>query len=230
MTSTRDAFLDRVRHSLHAHRKPAEGAALPARGAIGYQGTGPDPVGHFCNALAAAGGKPHVVAGPQAAVDRVLEIVRVRKARSAILGAGEYVDRLPLQPSLSAAGIDALRAVDLAPGNCKDLLFAADIGIGGVDALIGETGSVVLQARPGEPRSLSLLPPAHIAIAHRDQILPDMFDLFGRFSAEDPAGRLPSCLTLITGPSKTGDIELRLVTGVHGPGEIHVVLVDELAG
>ena len=53
------------------------------------------------------------------------------------------------------------------------------------------------------------------------EILPDLFDLF-------PAGRseLPSSLTLITGPSKTGDIELKLVTGVHGPGGVHVILID----
>jgi L-lactate dehydrogenase complex protein LldG len=66
----------------------------------------------------------------------------------------------------------------------------------------------------------------HIAIADRSQLLPDLFDLFDLFS---PVANLskstpPSCLTLITGPSKTGDIELKLVTGVHGPGEIHVIL------
>ena len=75
-----------------------------------------------------------------------------------------------------------------------------------------------------QPRSLSLLPPLHIAVAHQSQILPDLFDLF-----ETPLwterGGLPSCLSLITGPSKTGDIELRLVTGVHGPGEVHVILI-----
>jgi len=80
---------------------------------------------------------------------------------------------------------------------------------------------VVLASKPDEPRSASLLPPVHIALAERSQLLPDLFDLFDLFS---PVSTLPSSLTLITGPSKTGDIELKLVTGVHGPGEIHVVL------
>jgi L-lactate utilization protein LutC len=67
------------------------------------------------------------------------------------------------------------------------------------------------------------LPPLHVAVAGREQILPDLFDLFdGRLAAD----RLPASVSIITGPSKTGDIELRLVTGVHGPGEIHVVVID----
>ena len=52
--------------------------------------------------------------------------------------------------------------------------------------------------------------------------MPDLFDLFPEGGRD-----MPSCLTLITGPSKTGDIELKLVTGVHGPGEVHVILINE---
>ena len=92
----------------------------------------------------------------------------------------------------------------------------------GVDHVIAETGTLVLNTRREQPRSASLLPPIHIAVAHRDQVVPDLFDLFeGRAFASG----LPACVSLITGPSKTGDIELKLVTGVHGPGELHLVLV-----
>jgi L-lactate dehydrogenase complex protein LldG len=113
-------------------------------------------------------------------------------------------------------------------GGAREDFFAAEVGITNVHRLIAETGTVVLASKPDEPRSASLLPPVHIAIADRSQLLPDLFDLFDLFS---PVANLsqstpPSCLTLITGPSKTGDIELKLVTGVHGPGEIHVILCN----
>ena len=113
----------------------------------------------------------------------------------------------------------------LPPGGERDTLFAADIGISGVDHVIAETGSLAILAREREPRSLSLLPPVHVAVADRSQLLPDLFDLFEGVPWAERGG-LPSGLTVITGPSKTGDIELRLVTGVHGPGELHVILID----
>jgi L-lactate dehydrogenase complex protein LldG len=86
---------------------------------------------------------------------------------------------------------------------------------------------VIVACRPEDPRSVGLLPPVHIAVAQRRQLLPDLFDLFAAYSANGTLPSLPSCLSVITGPSKTGDIELRLVTGVHGPGEVHVVLACE---
>jgi L-lactate dehydrogenase complex protein LldG len=107
----------------------------------------------------------------------------------------------------------------------RDGVFQADAGVTGVDYLIAETGSIVLSSRSDQPRTTSLLPPIHIAVADRSQLLPDLFDLFGLQNAPGSQG-LPACVSLITGPSKTGDIELKLVTGVHGPGEVYVVLID----
>jgi L-lactate dehydrogenase complex protein LldG len=131
-----------------------------------------------------------------------------------IVGQSPVVDPLGLVDQMSALGIEALSTTS------RDAFFAADIGITGVAYLIAETGSVIVTTSPETPRSHSLLPPVHIAIATRAQILADLFDLFNALPSP------PACLTVITGPSKTGDIELRLVTGVHGPGEVHVIIIE----
>ncbi len=214
----RDAFLARVRQAVQAGNRPGTAPPLPERGSLGYQGGGDDPVVTFCREFEAVGGRAHVVADEMAATARVVELVRSVSARRVLLGSGALLDRLGLAAALAAAGYEVVRAGD----GSRDAFFAADVGVSGVRHLIAETGSLVVESSPAEPRSLSLLPPLHIAVATRDQLLPDLFDLFGRGRPAD----LPSCLALITGPSKTGDIELRLVTGVHGPGEVHLVLVD----
>jgi L-lactate dehydrogenase complex protein LldG len=90
------------------------------------------------------------------------------------------------------------------------------------EALYGlaDTGSVVLAASPEEPRARSLLPFAHVSLLREDRILPGLEQLF-----EAVGGDLPSALAIVTGPSRSADIEQKLVVGVHGPGEVHVVLV-----
>lgn len=209
--------------------RPGEVPERPARSQIGYQGGGPDPTARFCTELQAAGGQPVVVADQDAAAAKVLELVLAKAARQALLGRGAFIDGLGLMELLRAAGVETLGPDGLTSADCREPFFQADIGITGVDYLVAETGTVALLARPAEPRSFSLLPPVHIAVAHQAQLLPDLFDLFAKLSSRPAEGtgrlKLPSCLSLITGPSKTGDIELRLVTGVHGPGELHVILV-----
>ncbi|MFM7845613.1 MAG: lactate utilization protein, partial [Planctomycetota bacterium] len=102
--------------------------------------------------------------------------------------------------------------------------LASDVGITSADWLIAETGSLVLRARPGQERWASLLPPVHIAVIRRYQIIPDLIDVFQALR-DHGLDQLTSHITLVTGPSKTGDIELQLTTGVHGPGHWHVVLI-----
>jgi L-lactate dehydrogenase complex protein LldG len=85
---------------------------------------------------------------------------------------------------------------------------------------LADTGSVVLVAGPEEPRARHLLPEVHISLLPEDRILPGLAELFAAVGA-DP----PSALAIVTGPSRSADIEQRLFVGVHGPREVHVVLV-----
>ena len=217
----REDFLQRVRESVAQGNRAGAHPELPARGRLGYQGAGAHAVTQFCEALIAAGGMPYVVRDEAAAAEKVIELCRERHARSLLLETGGITG--PMQTLLKAGGFDVCDIATLFPETCREPFFSADIGVTGVRYLIAETGSLVMACGPHEPRSASLLPPVHIAVAHESQLLPDLFDLFVALKTQ-PA--LASCVTLITGPSKTGDIELKLVTGVHGPGEVHVVLIS----
>jgi len=223
--STREAFLTRVRQAVAEGNRAGAVPAQPERGNVGYQGAGADPVQRFCTELAAAGGKGYVAADADAVMQIVQQIVQSISAKRVLLSSGGLVDRLNLSAKLKQNDLQ-VATLDDAQKDTKDVFFAADVGITNVHRLIAETGTVVMATRPHEPRSVSLLPPVHIALAERSQLLPDLFDLFDLFSPLANSGKSapPSCLSLITGPSKTGDIELRLVTGVHGPGEVHVIL------
>jgi L-lactate utilization protein LutC len=220
----RDAILQRVRQAVQLGNRAGRTPDLAPRGNVGYQGADGEPIQRFRSEFTAAGGLTHLVPDQQAAIVQVLELVTAASAGRVLVGSGALLDPLGLPARLRGMGIDVLETAGMPPDSVRNSFFGADLGITGVDFLIAETGSVALFSRPHEPRFHSLLPPVHIAVAHADQILPDLFDLFeAKVWGEKP--ELPSCLTLITGPSKTGDIELRLVTGVHGPGEVHVVII-----
>jgi L-lactate utilization protein LutC len=226
MTSGRDLFLQRVRQAAAAGNRPGAAADIPPRGKLGYQGAGSDPVARFCTELTAAGGCAYPVADGNEALVKLLDLLRGRPVRRVLLGRGRFLDALPLAERLREQGLEVIQVEELGAANCRAELFAGDVGISEADHLIAETGTLAITARPDEPRSLSLLPPVHLVLANHTQILPDLFDLFEAYaSGTGQKPSLPSCLALVTGPSKTGDIELRLVTGVHGPGEMHVVLM-----
>ena len=100
--------------------------------------------------------------------------------------------------------------------------FAPPEGAEVSEALHGlaDTGSVVLAASPDEPRARSLLPDVHVTRMREDRILASLAELFAAVGAD-----LPSALAIVSGPSKSGDIEQQMTVGVHGPGEVHVVLL-----
>jgi len=98
----------------------------------------------------------------------------------------------------------------------------AQVGISSADYALADTGTLVMLSSQEEARFVSLLPPVHIAILPGERILSGLDELFTRIPR--PAD-LSSSMVFITGPSRTGDIELELVRGVHGPGELHVIVV-----
>lgn len=103
-----------------------------------------------------------------------------------------------------------------------DSQFDADVGITGVVCAIAETGTLVVASDATRSRGTFMIPPVHVAIVLESQIIPDMMDLWARL------GPMPTtAVTLVSGPSKTADIEGILVTGVHGPGAVHVLLIAD---
>jgi L-lactate dehydrogenase complex protein LldG len=115
---------------------------------------------------------------------------------------------LPVEP--------AARAARLAE------LDRAAVGITGALAGLADTGSVALASGPGRGRIVSLLPPVHIALLPAAKLYPSM----AAFLADHPGlTRQASSLIFVTGPSRTADIEQVLTLGVHGPREIHVLLL-----
>ncbi|MCC5843974.1 MAG: LUD domain-containing protein [Verrucomicrobia bacterium] len=107
-----------------------------------------------------------------------------------------------------------------------DELERLPVGISACEALIAQTGSVLITNRGCGGRALSVLPPHHIVIATMDQLLPDMLAGFDVLK-ERYGDTTPSLISFITGASRTGDIERILVLGAHGPKRLSIWIVGE---
>jgi L-lactate dehydrogenase complex protein LldG len=106
--------------------------------------------------------------------------------------------------------------------NVRDL-ESSDVGITECDALVAQTGSVVVTTRSAGGRALSVLPPHHVVLARKEQLVPDLPEAF-ELLKKAYAPNYPSFISFITGPSRTGDIERILVLGAHGPKKLTIVL------
>jgi L-lactate dehydrogenase complex protein LldG len=144
--------------------------------------------------------------------EQLIAALRQRRVRTIGVSRGGLVDKLSLPATLREAGFDVRSWSELS----REQLYSLDCGLTDAWAAIAETGSIVIRSSPHHGRSLSLVPPLHVAVIEPKNIVPDLVDLMPRITA---AGDNPGTV-LITGPSKTADIEMNLVTGVHGPGEV----------
>jgi L-lactate utilization protein LutC len=106
----------------------------------------------------------------------------------------------------------------------REAIAATEVGITSADYALADTGSLVIFTE-SQSRLLSLLPPCHIAVIESSRIVASLDDVF---RLRPMPGANSSAMVVITGPSRTADIEMRLVRGVHGPGEIHVIIVEDV--
>lgn len=190
----------------------------------------PALIEQFQRELAAVGGVLHLASSAEAACDHIIQVAVSHQTRLAIGWNVALIDEIGLNARLEQADIQYFTR--LQGGNAEDFATraaAADIGVTTVDYALADTATLVLRTGLGQARSVSLLPPVHIALLKPSEIIPGLDELFPLL-ADNYAksnGCLDSALTFITGPSRTADIELTLVVGVHGPQELHVVLLDE---
>lgn len=139
---------------------------------------------------------------------------------------GKGVQTLMAAPAPAARlGGNAFRIVpyDRPVEELKEVLVhGAEAALTSAAAGIAETGSLVLWPNAGEPRLMSLLPPIHVALVFEDTIADSLAEIMAR---DGWAARMPTNLLLVSGPSKTADIEQTLAYGVHGPKELIVLVL-----
>jgi L-lactate dehydrogenase complex protein LldG len=119
---------------------------------------------------------------------------------------------------IATDGSDLVRQA-VGAGNAP--VHEAELSVTACDCLIAQMGAIVVTPRSAGGRALSLLPPVHLVIARRNQLLPDLATAIA-FIRRRYDGQWPSTLSIITGPSRTGDIEKVLVLGAHGPKRLAV--------
>jgi L-lactate dehydrogenase complex protein LldG len=148
-------------------------------------------------------------------------VARVREIAAAEAWARYATHRATLTDAVAESlQLPSLRTDE--PYRAADLEQCA-AGITQCDVLIAQTGSVFITAKSAGGRALSVLPPHHIVLARRDQLLPDLPTAFA-FVRTKYALDYPSFCSVITGPSRTGDIERILVLGAHGPKKLSVIV------
>ena len=208
----RDHILHKVRTALGRSVGQDPPAPPPARIAVPSVGI-EARIESFRLRLEALAGKTHVAASPADALHYVRRIVDDRPA---------VASNAPLLTDCGITRLPSVRSGITDREELRELCANAAVGITGADYCLADTGTLVLIAGREEPRLISLLPPVHIAVVSRDRMLSGLDELLA--IAPLPADR-SSSMVLITGPSRTADIEQILVRGVHGPGEIHTVII-----
>jgi len=209
--TARDEILQRAREALGAGS--GQPAAPPEARIVVPEIPREARIEPFFRAFSNLGGKTCLANSP----------AEVREYVAALIGHGPAV--ASNAPLLAECGITDLPGVRTGFTDLQALRQAcasAGFGITSAEYALADTGTLVMLSSVEEARVISLLPPVHIAVVPRVRILTGLDELL--WMVPHP-GLSTSSMVLITGPSRTADIEQILVRGVHGPGEVHVLVI-----
>ena len=210
---SREAVLARVRAAL-GHDGPDDAARAVAHAYLAARRQGPRPAApsNFVQRFLERAADMASTTARLATVDDVpAEIARY-------LG-GSYARAVCCWPELAA--LDWARAglhVEARPASGDDA-----VGVTGCFCAIAETGTLVFASAVDAPPATFLLPETHVAVVRGDKVVAGMEDAFARLRSD--RGVLPRAVNLVSGPSRTGDIEQTIVLGAHGPRRVHIVVI-----
>ncbi|HEY5310560.1 MAG TPA: lactate utilization protein C [Casimicrobiaceae bacterium] len=221
--ASREAVLGRVRKALRK-TAPDPRARADAQACIDAHQQGPRP------AMPA----DLVARFAQRATDMQSTVERIGSLAEIPQAVRRYLDALVLGPDLaeqrSAQGVCWPEFADL-PWSDSGLAMEARptigfdrLGITGTFCAIAETGTLVFLSGPQTPTATALLPDTHVAVIRADRIVSGMEEAFALVRAE--RGAMPRAMNMISGPSRTGDIEQTIVLGAHGPFRVHILLLE----
>jgi L-lactate dehydrogenase complex protein LldG len=180
----------------------------------------------FTRELTALKGEVHPVNGDEEARGKVIELLEFYQAESIIAWDFAHIPVDGLESAIRAAGIEIIQPDTHDEMRMETLSISAEaqVGLTGADAAAATTGTLIFTTAPGKGRIPTVLAPVHIAVITLDQLVARIES----WVAAQRANGLPltdsANVCFISGPSRTGDIEMEMILGVHGPGELRVIV------
>ncbi len=226
MPSSRDAILNKLRS---ARRPFADAPPRPASylNVTVQDDESPDALlERFKQELGTLSGEVFAVRGAAAARKKVLQLLAQHDAKRILAWDFAHIPVDGLEAAIRDAGIEIIQpdARDEFRMETLNASAGAQVGLTGADAAAATTGTLVFTTAPGKGRIPTVLAPVHIVVITLDQIVPRLESWVAAQRADGLPLRQSANVCFITGPSRTGDIEMQLILGVHGPGKIQVVV------
>jgi L-lactate dehydrogenase complex protein LldG len=208
---TKDIIMGKVKQALSSPTNVS--VALPDQDSPIYEALGDDLEMAFAERFLAVKGQFFFCVDHQELIEQIEKFAAVRQVKNLFVWEKELLAQLDKSTIRFNAS--------------EEQFINCEVGITTCEALVARTGSILVSSKSLSGRRLSVFPPIHIVVAYTSQIVAEIKDGFSLLKDKYSASTMPSMISLVTGPSRTADIEKTLVLGAHGPRELILFLIDD---